>query len=216
MDNRSGRRRRDGLSVLHGAANATRTSIDAPGTPYLPAIGEDTSGRYWLAWYAIGPPTSIRMVQIDPTATRPIGSILTVPDSGASENNGVHLALTCAQACRIVYLASGGRLVSWAPGDSSPASVATGVNVPTTAWIAAVYLPNGHLWVAWYDPVARLYRAVQGDGAGSGGAAVSIGRPPGISGYGIAAAVVGGDVVVVSNWNTAGTTFARYVNVVRP
>ena len=95
-------------------------------TPYLPTIGEDGSGRYWLAWYTIGPPNGIQLVQFDPSGLTPTGNVLTVPDSGAVKNNGVRLALTCAQVCRIVYLASGGRLVSWAPGESAPTLVASG------------------------------------------------------------------------------------------
>ena len=68
----------------------------------------------------------------------------------------------------------------------------------------------------WYDEVGRIYRAVKANAGGRGGVPVSIGAPPGASGYGIAAAVAGDNVVVVTNWNTGGTAFARYVNVVRP
>jgi hypothetical protein len=69
--------------------------------------------------------------------------------------------------------------------------------------------------IVFASALAFVLVATQGDAAGSGGTPVSIGGPSGVSGHGIAAAVAGDNAIVVTNWNTAGTTFARYVNVVR-
>ncbi len=208
---------RGGLSLLHGSANATQVFLDTPGTAYIPSVGRDRSGRYWLAWYAIGPPNGIRMVQIDPTSLKRLGPVLRAPASSPIENNSTALALACAATCRVAYLEPDRRLVAWAPGEASAALVALGANSASgTFWVTAVYLPSGRLWIAWYDRKQNTYRAVTGDAAGRGGEPVSMGAPAGVGGFGVAAAVAGDKVVVVTNWNTSTTSLARYVNVVKP
>lgn len=188
--------------------------LDAQGTPYIPSIGRDGTGRYWLAWYALGKPNGLRIVQIDPASLQPAGPVQIVPGSSSIDNNNSRLALACAQACRLVYHGPNRRILSWTPGEASPALVATAIN--PTPWLAAIHLPGGRLWVAWYDRGPGAYRAVRGDAAGRGGKPVSLGRPAGIGGYAIAAVAAGANVVLVANWNSRGTQFGRYVNVVRP
>jgi VWD domain-containing protein len=202
------------LTLLHGSSNASEVFLDnMSGTPYIPSVARDGMGRYWLAWYVLGPPNGLRMVQIDPATLQLLGPPTFAPGSSTIENSSLRLALACAEVCRIVYIGPNRRLVSWTPGTASAALVASGAN--PSPWLAAAYLPDGRLWAAWYDRKRKTYRMVRGDAAGRGGSPVSIGRPEGVGGFAIAAAVSGTNIALVSNWNISGTAYGRYLNVVR-
>ena len=153
------------------------------------------------------------MVQFDPATLR-AARPLHVPRSSGIKNHNLRLALTCAQVCRIVYHEQRTRIrtriSSWAPGERAPTQV---VNVDAYNWLAGAYAGT-RLWVVWRDP-EQHYRAKLGNGRGAGGRVLDLGRlaSNGV-GFGVQALATPAGLVVVVNWETAGRSFTRYVNVV--
>ena len=215
-----------GLSVWRGATGATSVELAqslAPATDvYVPSLGRDAGGRYWLAWYGSSRsrPTGLFVVQIDPGTLQPIGAVARAPESESVDNNSLRLAFACAQACRLVYVpdaAAGSehRLVSWAPGERAPALVAKVRSGDISGYIAAAYTPRGRLWSVWYDRGANGLFATLGNASGGGGRVRSLGRPLSNQGRGPLAAIADGEnLVAVVSWGDKGVT--RYADVLAP
>jgi hypothetical protein len=203
-----------------GSAGSDLSGI-AGGQVVAASVARDRSGRYWLAWDAAFSSQAQRvglyLVQFDPTTLTPLGAPQQAPASGG--RSYTRLALACAATCRLVYMQphklGGARVVSWAPGEPAPTTVADfgrghGIGEP-----AAVYAPGGRLWTAWWDNTGRAdygYRAVLGDTRGAKGTPFTIGRPAGGSGAALALVASGESLVVT----TSVDALLPYVNVVAP
>jgi hypothetical protein len=182
---------------------------------YAPAVGRDRLGRYWLVWYGQGGgPSGLFVLQFDPGTLKPIGRPARAPGSGSAFNNNVRLTFACAATCRVMYLQTDDRIVSWAYGERKATLVAT-VKGGASHLLAAAYTPSGRLWVAWWDARRHALAAVLGGASGAGGKVVALGRPPrATDGFGyMAAATSGTSLVLVENWSVPGG-YDRYVNVV--
>jgi von Willebrand factor type D domain len=209
-----------GPSVEDGAANPPTdhdfSSFSPPGSSSQAAtLAHDSSGRLWLAWYANTLTQSssfIFLIQLDPATGAPLPGATAekVPESDDSFN-AAQIVLGCNATCHVVYTpaTSGnplGSLVSWAPGQAPPITVAKagsggGVYLPEAA-----ATPGGRLWIAYadtlrvgdYETVAKL-----GDDNGAGGTQTTISAPPhaGTPAFGTALVVPAG-LVVAENWYT--------------
>ncbi|MGD9573757.1 MAG: hypothetical protein AB7V62_17900 [Thermoleophilia bacterium] len=185
---------------------------------YNPAVGQDGTGRVWLAWYSNASGNiGIFMLQIDPATGAPVGAPALVPQSQSPANNGFHLALACsASACRIVYGAQAAptaplRLASWAPGEAAPTNIGGARNLSLGLPLTAAYRADGRLWVAWYDlgTTRGFYAAKLGNARGAGGTVQDLGRPAGaafVDDRNLDSVVVGTDLVLAG---TVVTTAPR-------
>jgi von Willebrand factor type D domain len=202
-----------GLHVFRGASNAVDVDLSAfsPGGSYAPTLAYDQGGRLWLAWYAQASDPArqgLYLLQLDPsTGGAAAGAVpVLAPASGDSVNNTAKLGLACARTCRLVYVdsaSSGGRIVSWAPGDRAPTLVASSrsgdLRSPT-----AGYLADGRLWVAWADRSANRIEAKLGDAAGAGGTQVAIQPPPGaLQPVDVESIVITGRLAILATWRTS-------------
>jgi hypothetical protein len=198
-----------GLVVNYGGSNATAIDLSrySQGAPYGSAIAYDNTRRLWLAWYADGGSTPARaglyMLQLDPATGEPVSGVSAAhAPASANVNFAERLALACASSCRLVY-EDGTRLLSWAPGESSPATVAYGVNVLSSP--AAAYTSDGRLWVVWVD--GSVLYAKLGDARGVRGLTAQLGSPPGGSQPRESAIVPAGNALVVATaWSTGTQT----------
>jgi len=163
-----------GNALLEGTTNST--------------LAYDTSGRLWLAWYALalgyGTPAGLYMEQLNPAtgATEPGAAPQLVPDS-SSPTAGQTLTLACNSICHIVYPPNGSKteLVSWSPGQAAPVTV---LQIGTHAFaslIGAAAAPDGRIWVvyAYADSATEQVDARLGDDNGAGGTTTSLSPPPG-------------------------------------
>ena len=220
--------------VLHAFRDAVAVDgVDLQGQlggccSYHPAIGVDGTGRAWVAWYsnATGH-VGLYMQQLDPATAAPIGAPQLLYQSATVSNNTAHLALACGPAtCRIAYLAQatpGGpqRIVSWAPGESAPTTIATGLGIGVNGTLAAAIRPDGRMWTAWYDPgvtsASTGFYATLGNAKGVGGQKTRIGRPAGFLQVGdLEAALLGDNLVLVGTMNTGKPRGALWTTVVQP
>jgi hypothetical protein len=186
---------------------------------YAPAIGRDAQGRYWLAWYELArskTAAGIYVVPFDPVSLQPTAPAQRAPGSAEAPGNGLRLTFPCAAACRLVYVQTDNRVVSWAYGEQRAAEVALVPRARISGLLGAAFTAKGRLWVAWWDRVAARFTAKLGNASGAGGTPVSLAHPPGgrtqVAGH-LAAASVGEELVLVVNWGVGGFFF-RYVNVV--
>ena len=177
---------------------------------YHPALGQDASGRLWVAWYSNATGNvGIYLLQLDPATGGPAAGATPakVPQSESPANNGFHLALACAASCRIVYGAQTAptaqlRLASWAPGEgASPTSIGGGARLSLGLPLTAAYRADGRLWVAWYDlgTTKGFYAAKLGNAKGAGGTVQNLGRPAGaafLDARDLESVAVGTDLVV--------------------
>lgn len=194
---------------------------------YNPAIGIDGTGRVWVAWYsnATGH-VGIYLQQLDPATAAPIGAPQLLYQSASVANNTSHLALACGAAtCRIAYLAQATvagplRLVTYAPGESAPTTIATGLSVVVNGNLAAAFRADGRFWVAWYDPGVTSaqtgYYATLGNAKGAGGGKITLGRPAGFVDDGdMEAAALGDNLVLVTTVNTGKPRAALWTTLVQ-
>jgi hypothetical protein len=207
-----------GLNLFRGLPSPTIADLGVvtpKQTHYVPAVGHDSQGRYWLAWYAIAKPSGLYMIQFNPTTLAPIGSPQLAPQSGSAFNNTLRLAFACAKSCRLVYMTTGDRAVSWAYGESKPTLVAQIKGGNFRSFVAA-YAPSGRLWVAWLDSSSYRFGATLGNAAGAGGRRIDLGRPTtNHVGGELNGTAFGNSLVLVENWGVS-PGFTRYVNVVSP
>ena len=215
------------LVLWRGATNSGSADLSSlsPGTSYIPSVGRDALGRYWVAWYSLGSSTKpltsgLFMLRFDPSSLRPIGGVERAPKSGSISNENLRFALACARSCRLFYhedkSGRGERLVSWAPGERAATVVANAKRTGEPhAWLAAAYTSGGRLWTAWFDVAKGTYRAQLGDARGAGGKSLSIGKPQSSgAGYAISLLTIANDLVFTVNWQQANGVFARFANVV--
>ena len=140
-----------------------------------------------MAWYSNASGNiGIYLLQLDPATGGPLAGAqpTKVPQSESPANNGFHLALACAAACRIVYGAQTApaaplRLASWAPGEGGPTNIGGGARLSLGLPLTAAYRADGRLWVAWYDlgTTKGFYAAKLGNAKGAGGTVQNLGRP---------------------------------------
>ncbi len=209
-----------GLAVYRGASSASTNDLSSasPGTVYSPELAYDHAGRLWLAWYVIADneaQSGLYMLQLDPASGAAAGTPVQVPGSGSIDNDLGHLALACAQICRIVYdNADSSQLESWAPGDAAPAAVATdpgGLRDPTAAYTA-----DGRLWVTWTQSSDQHVLAKLGDTRGAGGSPIATRLPAGYTTPRNGASIARGtQLVLVRNWESGNRT-AVFATVVNP
>lgn len=217
------------LRIVRGA----QADLDAPGTPiqadlggnsYNPALARDAAGGIWLAWYSNVGPAGIFIQAIDPATGAAVGNRERVPGSESVANNTAQrLALVgdpAGSGARVVYATQSSaagplRLVSWAPGEAAPTTVARPRNLPLNVYVAAARHADGRLWVAWYDDgagvgapgTARGYYAKLGDRRGAGGIEVPLGLPTRTATAGAVTALPLGENLLVAA--VAGTAAAR-------
>jgi len=207
------------LKLEAGASRPLETDLITlvSGAAYLRTLAHDQSGRLWLAWYeAANNPaqTGIYPLQLSASGdgVAPGASPVLAPDSQALDNIASQPALACAVVCELIDQDGGTdtQLDSWTPGQSSPTAIATdsqGVRDPTAAYTA-----DGRLWVTWAEPHSGRLFAELGDATGAGGSPILASAPPG---YGTvlntSSTVDGTQLVLASNWQSAGSTLQRRV-----
>ena len=144
--------------------NLTRF-VDRQSSPARPVhLGLDARGRLWLAWHDA---TGVKIVELDPASLVPrTATPIRAPGRGVERFH-----MVCAATCRLVIEAYRVGILSWAPGERSPTTIARGRNVfgETRAprLLAAAYR-SGKLAVA-YIPEDAPYgvRVVRGDARGA-------------------------------------------------
>jgi hypothetical protein len=162
----------------------------AGSAPAGATLARDTTGRLWLAWYAdtLKASTSfIFLLQLDPETGAPLpgATAIQVPQSNGSLG-GAQIAMACNAICHVVYTPGGAassrltRLVSWAPGQAAPVTVATARAGGAVYFPAAAAAPDGRLWIAYADALSTgVYEtfAKLGDDNGAGGTPTTIPAP---------------------------------------
>lgn len=189
---------------------------------YIPRLGLDGMGRLWIVWHSNASNNGgDYMQQVNAATGTPVGSPQRVPGSDSSNNNSFRIAFACAVACRVVYgtgQITNQRLVSWAPGEAGPTTIAT---VPSTdsagRVVTASYRGDGLLWVAWYD--GKNYRFLLGDAKGAGGTSLSAGHPTsgtGAQAYALNSLPVADGLLLATNWlsGVGANQYAIWANVV--
>jgi hypothetical protein len=209
-----------GPGVEDGATNPPTdndlSSFSPPGSTADGAtLARDSSGRLWIAWYAntLSQSSSfILLLQLDPETGAPLPGARAqqVPQSNTSLNQA-QIVLGCNTICHVVYTPQSAAktlatLVSWAPGQTAPITVANASPGGAVDFPVAAAAPDGRLWIAYtnaphinnYETVAKL-----GDDNGGGGTPTTIPAPPkaGTPAFG-AALVVPAGLVVAQNWYT--------------
>ena len=144
--------------------NLTRF-VDRQSSPARPVhLGIDARGRLWLAWHDA---TGVKIVELDPVNLVPrTATPIRAPGRGVERFH-----MVCAATCRLVIEAYRVVILSWAPGERSPTTIARGRNVfgetRSPRLLAAAYR-SGKLAVA-YIPEDAPYgvRVVRGDARGA-------------------------------------------------
>jgi hypothetical protein len=193
--------------IFHGALNVGDASDGH--SVQSRNMARDQAGNTWVAWYDLD--RGIVMRQIDGATGLPLGAVAVAPDSKLIYNVGSRVALACnpvAAGCRIVYLSvDGKRLLSWAPGEPAPTTVATVGKDDSIGVYSAAYKADGRLWVAWTlrpgigDPTVQFTLGdVRGAGQPSYPATLqNIGTP-----YHLRLQPVGDALLLVGNFTTPG------------
>ena len=143
--------------------NLTRfISRSSPPRPVY--LGLDGRGRLWLAWHDA---SGVKMVELDPASLVP----RTATPIRAPGRVVERFHMVCAATCRLVIEAYRVGILSWAPGERSPTTIAKAVNLfgerRAPRLLAAAYR-SGKLAVAYIPNDAPLgVRVVRGDGRGA-------------------------------------------------
>jgi hypothetical protein len=207
------------LLVYSGGTVHDDTASSPSGSVSAPTLGRDASGRVWLAWYVSLPAnqSGLYMMQLDPQTGEPLGPATRVPHSTANSAFDESSALVCGQACRLVYVDSDvepNEVVSWAPGEASPTTVASGLiggRQRSLDEITAAYTATGRLWVSFVDPSPGTMFATLGNSRGAGGRLIQLPRPAGFAKLGFnqpaatAVTAIGDRLVVATAWQANGT-----------
>lgn len=137
------------------AVDLTRFMGDRRGFFFLPPlIGRDERGRVWLAWLdRQDSPGAIRgvprMLELDRATLAPRSQAVAMPGVVADR-----IELACSASCRLVAQTAAGDIVSWAPGERSPAPVAShwerGSLGDLPALLVAAAYRSGRLVVAYH------------------------------------------------------------------
>ncbi len=225
-----------------GALRTQRGSILAPDEPfqvqaqlggccsYNPNLITDAAGGVWVAWYSNATNNVGVYVQaLDSNTGAPVGTPAKAPQSETVSNGTQRIAIVpnpTGPGVRLVYGAETGagaklRLVSWAPGEAAPVTIAqpnpTGLNL----YVTAARRADGRLWAAWYDggtsSATAGYVAKLGDARGAGGTAVDLGQPPRTVNSGpITSAALGNDLLVTPTVDTGQSRPAVWADVTPP
>jgi hypothetical protein len=184
-------------------------------------LARDQAGNVWLAWYDLD--RGIAMRQLDPATGVPVGAVAVAPDSNIIYNVGSRIALACnpaAPGCRVVYLSTDGkRLLSWAPGEAAPTTIATAGKDATIGAFHAAYKADGRLWVAWIlrpgigDPTVQF---TLGDARGAGQPDYPVSLQKLDTPYHLRLQPVGDDVLMIGNFapNAGAAGNSQWANLV--
>lgn len=198
---------------------------------YEPQLGVTSGGQYWVFWYSNATGNvGIYAQQLDPATGQPIGTAQRAPQSESVGNSAPTIA--CAASCRLVYRLTNlqlgtptNRIVTWAPGEAGPTTIASQPDTTGGLEAAAAYRSDGRLWLAWHENGAQLaggkerYVATLGDASGAGGVLQDIGLPTGALGsFSLRGLALGNDLVLAAN--VANPVIDQlqsiYVNVIAP
>jgi len=161
------------LMLYHGIAPNQTPANAYDGSNYSigQVLGRDASGTVWLAYRSpvSGDQSAVYMRPFDAQTALPLGPSQAAPASAqGSDLLEGHATIACAARCRVVYPnADRTAVLSWAPGDAAPVTVAAASN---PRQIRCGYDAAGRLWVAWHeaDFPDPGFRVVHGDANGSG------------------------------------------------
>jgi hypothetical protein len=176
-------------------------------------LGRDGLGRVWLAWATSGSRSSIQMLQLDPATGAPAAgsSPVTVPQASDEP-----FALGCTSTCHVVYASasSPGTLESWAPGDGSATTIATGGGGQAVTNPVAASGPGGRLWVGYATGQAVVVKLGSADG--SGGKATTLLAPDGGQAELGGAVSTSAGLGLAWNWSTAAGATTVWGTVIPP
>jgi hypothetical protein len=207
--------------VFHGATNVGDAALGlAAGSVTNRTIARDAAGNVWMAWYDLNHGVVLR--QLDGLLGTPLGSAPVVaPDSNTIYNNGSRIALVCSPlgaGCRVVYKsADNHRVLSWAPGETAPATVATIGKDDNLGAVHAAYRADGKLWVGWAvtpgigDPTIQF---TLGDATGAGAPAYPVALKPLAAPYHLRLQPVGDDLLLVGNFGSVDAGNAQWADLV--
>ena len=207
--------------VFHGATNVGDAALGlASGSVSNRTIARDAAGNVWMAWYDLN--HGVVMRQLDGLLGTPLGAApVVVPDSNTIYNNGSRIALVCSPTgagCRAVYKsADNHRVLSWAPGEAAPATVATIGSDDNLGAVHAAYRADGKLWVGWAvtpgigDPTVQF---TLGDATGAGAPAYPVALKPLSAPYHLHLQPVGNDLLLVGNFGSVSAGNAQWADLV--
>ena len=183
-------------------------------------LGRDASGTVWLAYRTpvSAEASGIYVRPFDAQSAQPLAASQAAPASASgSDLLEGHAAMACAARCRVVYPnADRTAVLSWAPGDPAPVTVAAARD---PRQLRCAYDAAGRLWVAWHESQSPNpgFRVVHGDAAGIG-TALTIADPTqnGTSADLGQTAVepLSGGLLIVSNLAVGGDPRAMYASFV--
>jgi hypothetical protein len=126
-------------------------------------LGLDGRGRLWLSWHDA---SGVKIVELDPATLVP----RTATPIRAPGRVVERFHMACAATCRLVIEAFRVGILSWAPGERSPTTIARAVNVgeKRAPWLLAAAYRSGKLAAAYipYDAPFGV-RVVRGDARGA-------------------------------------------------
>ena len=156
-----------------------------------------------------------------PTTGVPVGSPAIAPTSNYIYNGGSRIALVCnpvAPGCRVAYRTEDNHhVVTWAPGESAPTTVATIGKNDTLGQLHAAYRSDGRLWVGWVvrpgvgDPTVQF---TLGDVRGAGGASYPVGLQKLDTPYHLRLQPVGNELLLIGNFGSPNNGSAQWANLV--
>ena len=216
-----------GSMLVFSGSTAQDLGAASPSASYQPTLGRDTSGRVWLAWYSYSGAASdgLYMMQLDPQTGAAIGAPVPAPDSNAGVD-AIYgpVEMACGQTCRLLYVNSGvvpEQILSWAPGESAPATVLSRLLVggdEALSDVVGAFTADGRLWVSFTDSNGERAWAKLGNARGAGGTPQELPKPIGVTEPGLATATVRGDqLVLAADWtNGATAATSAWATVVNP
>ncbi|HEY1480862.1 MAG TPA: hypothetical protein VGF46_12565, partial [Gaiellales bacterium] len=198
--------------VFHGATNVGDAALGlAGGSVSNRTIARDGAGNVWMAWYDLTHGLVVR--QLDGLLGTPLGAAPTlVPDSNTIYNNGSRISLECSPVgagCRVIYKSTDNHeVLSWAPGEPAPTTVATIAASDNLGPLNAAYRPDGKLWVGWEispgigDPYIQFTLA---GATGAGAPVYPVALKPLGTPYHLHLQPVGDDLLLVGNFGSSGS-----------
>ncbi len=204
--------------IFHGATQVGEAS-GGSGSVQNRTLARDSAGNVWVAWYDLD--HGVVMRQLDATTGVPIGSPAIAPTSNFIYNGGSRIALVCnpvAPGCRVAYRTEDNHhVVTWAPGEPAPTTVATIGQNDTLGQLHAAYRADGRLWVGWVvrpgvgDPTVQF---TLGDVRGAGGASYPVGLQKLDTPYHLRLQPVGNELLLIGNFGSPNNGSAQWANLV--
>ena len=192
--------------IFHGATQVGEAA-GGSGSVQNRTLARDSAGNVWVAWYDLD--HGVVMRQLDATTGVPIGSPAIAPTSNYIYNGGSRIALVCnpvAPGCRVAYRTEDNHhVVTWAPGEPAPTTVATIGQNDTLGQLHAAYRADGRLWVGWVvrpgvgDPTVQF---TLGDVRGAGGASYPVGLQKLDTPYHLRLQPVGNELLLIGNFGS--------------